>query len=155
MGFLRKGLFVATGGLSGAAGVKANSKKERTAKALERQNRQSQERPGGLLGALMAREEPAPADPEVIADALTKLVALRDQGVLTSEEFEAQKRRLLGGETEPGPRGLPRPRPQERRPRGLRNGAPAPATSARWRPKGQPRPSARRDDRPARNHDRR
>jgi hypothetical protein len=39
MGFLRKGLFVASGGLSGAAGVKANSKKERTAKALEQQNR--------------------------------------------------------------------------------------------------------------------
>lgn len=39
MGFLRKGLFVATGGLSGAAGIKANSKKERTAKALEKQLR--------------------------------------------------------------------------------------------------------------------
>jgi hypothetical protein len=39
MGFLRKGLFVATGGVSGAAGIKANSKKERTAKALEAQNR--------------------------------------------------------------------------------------------------------------------
>jgi hypothetical protein len=38
MGFLRKGLFVATGGVSGVAGVKANSKKERTAKALEKQN---------------------------------------------------------------------------------------------------------------------
>jgi len=39
MGFLRKGLFVATGGASGLAGVKANSKKERTANALEKQNR--------------------------------------------------------------------------------------------------------------------
>ena len=39
MGFLRKGLFVATGGASGVAGVKPNSKKERTAKALEQQNR--------------------------------------------------------------------------------------------------------------------
>jgi hypothetical protein len=38
MGFLRKGLFVATGGASGLA-FKANSKKERTAKALEAQNR--------------------------------------------------------------------------------------------------------------------
>jgi hypothetical protein len=43
MGFLRKGLFVATGGVSGVAGVKANSKKERTAKALEKQNRLLQE----------------------------------------------------------------------------------------------------------------
>lgn len=40
MGFLRKGLFVASGGLSGAAGIKANSKKERTAKAAEAQLRQ-------------------------------------------------------------------------------------------------------------------
>lgn len=39
MGFLRKSLFVATGGLSGAAGIKANSKKERTAKAQEAQLR--------------------------------------------------------------------------------------------------------------------
>lgn len=39
MGFLRKGLFVASGGLSGAAGIKANSKKERTAKAMEAQLR--------------------------------------------------------------------------------------------------------------------
>jgi len=39
MGFLRKGLFVATGGLSGVAGVRANSKKDRTAKAMEAQLR--------------------------------------------------------------------------------------------------------------------
>lgn len=39
MGVLRKGLFVATGGLGGAVGIKANSKKERIAKALEAQNR--------------------------------------------------------------------------------------------------------------------
>jgi hypothetical protein len=38
MGFLRKGLFVATGGLSGVA-VRANSKKERSAKAQENQLR--------------------------------------------------------------------------------------------------------------------
>lgn len=39
MGFMRKGLFVATGGASGMAGLKANSKKERTAKAMEQQVR--------------------------------------------------------------------------------------------------------------------
>jgi hypothetical protein len=39
MGLLRKATFVATGGASGLVGVKANSKKERTAKALEEQNR--------------------------------------------------------------------------------------------------------------------
>jgi hypothetical protein len=36
MGFMRKALFVGTGGASGAF-VKANSKKERQAKALEKQ----------------------------------------------------------------------------------------------------------------------
>ena len=38
MGLLRKATWVATGGLSGLA-IKANSKKERTAKAIEQQNR--------------------------------------------------------------------------------------------------------------------
>lgn len=37
MGFIRKALFVGTGGASGAVGIKANSKKERIAKASERQ----------------------------------------------------------------------------------------------------------------------
>lgn len=36
MGFMRKALFLGTGGASGLA-VKSNSKKERTAKALEQQ----------------------------------------------------------------------------------------------------------------------
>jgi hypothetical protein len=31
-----------------------------------------------------------------IADEIAKLVALRDQGVLTEEEFAAQKAKLLG-----------------------------------------------------------
>ena len=44
---------------------------------------------------------PAPAavqvpDSRLIADELTKLAQLRDQGVLTPAEFEQQKRRLLG-----------------------------------------------------------
>lgn len=38
MGFMRKALFLGTGGASGVV-VKANSKKERTAKALEKQVR--------------------------------------------------------------------------------------------------------------------
>ena len=37
MGFMRKALFVGTGGASGAVGIKANSKKERIAKASERE----------------------------------------------------------------------------------------------------------------------
>lgn len=37
MGFIRKTLFVSTGGLSRAAGLKLNSAEERSAKALEEQ----------------------------------------------------------------------------------------------------------------------
>jgi membrane protease subunit (stomatin/prohibitin family) len=43
MGFMRKALFLGTGGLSGVAGVRANSKKERTAKAAEKQVRIQQQ----------------------------------------------------------------------------------------------------------------
>lgn len=38
----------------------------------------------------------AASAPTSLADELTKLAALRDQGVLTPEEFDAQKARLLG-----------------------------------------------------------
>jgi hypothetical protein len=37
-----------------------------------------------------------PAHRRLIADELTKLAALRDAGVLTDEEFDNQKARLLG-----------------------------------------------------------
>ena len=39
MGFMRKALFLQTGGMSRAVGIRTNSKKDRTAKALEKQNR--------------------------------------------------------------------------------------------------------------------
>jgi hypothetical protein len=86
MGFLRKTLWVGTGGLSGAVGIKANSKKERTAKALEQQNR------------LLERQGSAAVSALPVADELTKLVALRDQKVITDAEFDAQKRHLLAGQ---------------------------------------------------------
>jgi hypothetical protein len=48
--------------------------------------------------------EPAPAPPppaaggeDDVIEKLTKLAALRDQGVLSPEEFEAQKQRVLAG----------------------------------------------------------
>jgi hypothetical protein len=37
-----------------------------------------------------------PAAPD-LADQLTKLAALRDQGILNDDEFQAQKTKLLGG----------------------------------------------------------
>jgi hypothetical protein len=121
MGFMRKSLFVATGGVSGVLGVKANSKKDRTAKATEQLARQERsERRSERLAdeALAARwfaehpgEDPRDEDsleeednddgsgssinPLGVADELSKLAALRDSGVLTEDEFANQKARLL------------------------------------------------------------
>jgi hypothetical protein len=46
--------------------------------------------------ALVAQLQPAPAPPGSLPDELAKLARLRDEGVLSATEFEAQKRRLLG-----------------------------------------------------------
>lgn len=46
--------------------------------------------------ALVATLDPAPATSGSLADELMKLARLRDSGVLTDEEFEAQKAKLLG-----------------------------------------------------------
>jgi hypothetical protein len=43
--------------------------------------------------ALIAQLQPAPAPPGSLADELARL---RDEGVLSTAEFEAQKRRPLG-----------------------------------------------------------
>ncbi|MBE9926947.1 SHOCT domain-containing protein [Cellulosimicrobium cellulans] len=42
-----------------------------------------------------AAPAPAPAAPDTRIEQLTQLAALRDQGVLTPAEFEAQKARIL------------------------------------------------------------
>ena len=51
--------------------------------------------PGVVPGAPAAPQAGAPAVD--IADQLRKLAELRDQGILTEEEFAVQKQRLLGG----------------------------------------------------------
>ncbi|PNG17493.1 DUF4429 domain-containing protein [Streptomyces cahuitamycinicus] len=48
------------------------------------------------IAAQHAPQAPAAAAPTSLADELGKLVQLRDQGVLSPEEFEEQKARLLG-----------------------------------------------------------
>jgi hypothetical protein len=55
---------------------------------------------GAAFGAppLGPAAPPPPAGPQPdLADQLRKLADLRDAGVLTEEEFAAQKTRLLGG----------------------------------------------------------
>lgn len=141
MGYLRKGLFLGTGGMSRVIGIRTNSKKERTAKATEKQFRLQRKMANPPRArAVAVRQDPslrtttfaeekerqkeriaAKADEELrvlreqmetafggnskdslvapsafVADELSKLADLRDRGVLTDEEFAAQKAKLLG-----------------------------------------------------------
>ena len=41
-------------------------------------------------------EQPAPAEEYSVADEIRKLASLKEQGVLTEEEFTAKKKQLLG-----------------------------------------------------------
>lgn len=106
MGFMRKGLFVATGGLSGVA-IKANPKKERTAKAMEKQVRlQKQQLKASAQTAHSTRAAAAatPAEAPVFngdiqdspLEQLRKLGELRNAGVVSDAEFQAKKTELLG-----------------------------------------------------------
>ncbi len=52
--------------------------------------------PNVLVGGQPLAAAASPSDPSATADALTKLADLHDRGVLTDQEFEAQKRKLLG-----------------------------------------------------------
>ena len=51
--------------------------------------------PIDLLPAAPAPEAPAPAEFEVV-EQLKQLAALKEQGILTEEEFSAKKAQLLG-----------------------------------------------------------
>ena len=44
---------------------------------------------------MQAAPPPAPAEPDYAAE-LEKLAQLRDQGVITAEDFEAKKKQILG-----------------------------------------------------------
>lgn len=60
----------------------------------------------------------APTRPDSIADELTKLAALRDRGVLTSEEFQAQKTALLRSTQTPEDIAAERARTEAGKPKG-------------------------------------
>ena len=73
----------------------------RSKKVVERQSSYMHINPGNVVAAGMAatpapQAASAPAGVDV-ADQLRKLAALRDEGILSDEEFAAQKARLLGG----------------------------------------------------------
>jgi hypothetical protein len=60
---MRKALFLGTGGLSGMAGVRVNSKKERTAKAAEKQVQLQQALRGGRTTTVKPRQHHSDAPP--------------------------------------------------------------------------------------------
>jgi hypothetical protein len=101
MSFTRKALTVSTLGMSRVAGIKTNSKKERTAKALEKQNELIEKQIGIDEKSTVAGQATAlshagsTASSASLADELTKLAALRDAGVISAEEFDEQKSILL------------------------------------------------------------
>ncbi len=74
----------------------------RSKKLIERQSQYLHVNPAGMVAGGMAAAPPAAAPaasgpPVDVADQLRKLAALRDEGILSDEEFAAQKARLLGG----------------------------------------------------------
>ena len=75
----------------------------RSKKVVERQSSYMHINPGNVVAAGMAAAPaaPAPSAPAAggvdVADQRRKLAALRDEGILSDEEFAAQKARLLGG----------------------------------------------------------
>lgn len=74
----------------------------RSKKMIERQSQYLHVNPGSVVAAGMASTPPAAAPavggpPVDVADQLRKLAALRDEGILSDEEFAAQKARLLSG----------------------------------------------------------
>ena len=91
MGLMRKALPLGTGGL---APVKANSKKERTAKAAEKQVRLQQQALRTAGPAARPVAQPAKAS---TASELERLAGLHASGALSDSEFAAAKAKILGG----------------------------------------------------------
>ena len=71
---------------AGRAGAKRSAREE-----------SQEQRPAGVESQ-QAPPPSAPAATETTMEQLQKLAQLRDSGVLTSEEFEAQKQKILAGE---------------------------------------------------------
>lgn len=115
MGLFRKTLFVATGGMSGAVGIKANSKKERIAKASEKQVRLMQGKPVGLNRVFGTPPQPMRVQPTAApmstlgmpstvqsAPALAIAEERYARGEITREEF-LQLKEDLGAKTPSAP----------------------------------------------------
>lgn len=83
--------------IAGTATAVSNRVSRRQAGRWAAQEQQAYQQP---VYEQAAYEQPAAAPPTDVGDQLAQLKQLgelKDQGVLTEEEFEAQKQRILGG----------------------------------------------------------
>ena len=67
----------------------------RTARRTTRRQMAFQDQSGGYDEPEPQYAPPAPAEPDYAAE-LQKLASLRDQGVISNEDFEAKKKQVLG-----------------------------------------------------------
>lgn len=96
MGFLRKAIIISTGGV---APIKANSKKERTAKAAEKQlriQRQMLRQQQAAAAAVRPASPPRPVQPPAISQEIERLHDQHARGLLTDAELAAAKAKVLG-----------------------------------------------------------
>ena len=80
-----------------ATAVSGNVARRQHRRAVDQQERQAAQAQAAEQQAAPApAPDPAPAAPVVDFEQLTKLGQMRDQGILTEDEFAATKARLLG-----------------------------------------------------------
>ena len=73
-----------------------NTGKKGVDKAVEWAEREDTQQPAEAVSAAEAAAPPKTASPDAfVADEIRKLAALRDEGILTEEEFAAKKQQLL------------------------------------------------------------
>ena len=107
MGLIRKTVSMATG-VAGAIGppgvpvVKFRSAKEEVKRELKHQKKRQKEferqglvDPEAVLGDMLRADQAAVQ--LGVADELERLADLRDRGILSDEEFQAQKSKLIDG----------------------------------------------------------
>jgi hypothetical protein len=94
MGLL--GSIAKTAVVSGTATVTRNAVNRKQADKNVRAQAEAQQAVQGERVAYAPPQQAAPAPKEDMISQLERLGALRDQGVLTEEEFQAQKTKILG-----------------------------------------------------------
>ena len=87
---------IARGAVVGGAGYAIGKSKGRNAQEAEAEATYQQQAPAQQQQA-PAQQQPAASSEEDTIEQLKKLGELRDSGVLTEEEFQKEKRKILGG----------------------------------------------------------